>query len=217
MAPWAALGALVLAVAPLLWAGAEREILTVSSADMVERNVPTTVTYVSLPGLAMSLRLPAPGSAALPPYGLLVRDTVASDTFTVVMTNTDPLALRTRTITGRLQSRPYAEGAAEIFDRRGEATAGLVPGMVIIEVAPTEDEPIHDVASIAELANVANDTLVRLALHFDGEALATCALADDGCGARALAQGSGVFVHLAHGEGAEPRPRCSSRCRRPRR
>jgi hypothetical protein len=195
---------MLLAVAPLLWAGAEREILTVSSEDMVERNAPTTVTYVSLPGLAMSIRLPAPGGDNRPPYGLLVRDTVGSEALTVVMTSTDPLQLRTRSVTGRLQSRPYAGSAAAVFDRRGESTAGLVTSLVLIEVTPGDDEPVQEVAAAADLAGLAEGTLLRVPLAFDGEATAICVLADEGCPSRSLAEGSAVFVHLARGDSGLP-------------
>jgi hypothetical protein len=172
--------------------------MTVSSAAMVSRNVPTTVTYVSLTGLAMSVRMPAPGSEVQPPYGLIVRDSTADDALTLVMTGDDPLQLRTRSVVGRLQARPYAQAAAAAFDLRGEATAGLLTAAVLLEGAPGAEEEVREVTSLGELAEVPVGTLVSVPLRFDGEATATCALAADGCPPRALAEGSGRFVHLAH-------------------
>jgi hypothetical protein len=182
----------------LLWAGSEREVQTVSSAAMVSRTVPTTVTYVSLPGLAMSMRIPAPGSEVEPPYGLIVRDSVADDALTVVMTHEDPLQLRIEAAVGRLQTRPYTQAAAAAFSLRGEATVELQTAAVLLEVAPGADEDVREVDGIGELAEVPVGTLVRVHLHFDGEAIATCVLVADGCPARALAEGNGRFVHLAH-------------------
>jgi hypothetical protein len=199
-----AIGALVLAVLPLLSAGAEKEILAVSSADMVERTVPTTVSYVQLTGLAMSIQLPAPGDDIAPPYGLLVRDAVASDAMTVVMTDADPLQLRNRTITARVQTEPYTAAAAATLTARGDATAGLGDGPVLVEASPASDEPITDISSATEVAALPNGTLVRLALRFDGEAVATCALADAGCEDRVLARGEGVFAQLAHDAAGHP-------------
>jgi hypothetical protein len=193
-----ALGALLLAVGPLLWAGSEREVMTVSSAAMVSRNVPTTVTYVSLPGLAMSIRIPAPGSEVKPPYGLIVRDSVADDALTVVMTGDDPLQLRTRAVVGRLQARPYTQAAAAAFALRAETTARLMTAAVLLEITPGADEEVREVDGVGELAEVPVGTLVQVPLRFDGEAAATCTLVAEGCPPRALAGGSGRFVHLAH-------------------
>jgi hypothetical protein len=198
VAPWVAIGALVLAVLPLLSAGAEKEILAVSSADMVERNVPTTVSYVQLTGLAMSIQLPAPGGSARPPYGLLVRDAVGSDQMTVVMTDSDPLQLRVRAVVARVQAMPYSDAAAAAFTARGDASAGLGSGPVLVEASPSSDETVSDISSAAEVATLPNGALVRLPLRLDGEAVAICALADGGCADRVLARGEGVFAQLAH-------------------
>ena len=123
-----------------------------------------------------------------------MRDTVAGDALTVVMTDTDPLELRTRLVTGAPEPRPYADRAAEEFDRRGETTAGLVPGTVVIEVAPPRRDDPRRWPPSRTWRSSPRGALVRLALNFDGEAMATCALADGGCGARSLAKGSGVFI-----------------------
>lgn len=199
-----AIGAVALAVLPLLSAGAAKEILAISSADMVERNVPTTVTYVQLTGLAMSIQLPAPSASAMPPYGLLVRDAVGSDAMTVVMTDADPLQLRDRTVTARVQTVPYAAAAVDTFTARGDATDGLGSGPVLVEASPSSDETITDIGSASDVATLPNGTLVRLAVRFDGDAVATCALADGGCPDRVLARGEGVFVQLAHDVDGSP-------------
>lgn len=203
-APWVAIGAVVLAVLPLLSAGAEKEILAVSSADMVERNVPTTVSYVQLTGLAMSIQLPAPGGSARPPFGLLVRDAVGSEAMTVVMTDSDPLQLRVRTVTARVQTEPYTAAAVAAFTVRGDATVGLGSGPVLVEASPSSDETTTDIRSAGEVATLPNGTLVRLALRFDGEAVATCALTDAECEGRVLARAEGVFVQLAHDDDGIP-------------
>ena len=188
---------------PLLSAGAEKEIQVVTSTEMVDRNVPTTVTYVSLPGLAMSIPLPAPGDEVAPPYGVIVRDTLAADALTVVMSPTDPLQLRSRSVTARLQSPDYADAAAASFTARGDATGGLAPGVVLLEVEAPDDEPITNVSSASGLSDLPSETLVRMALRFEGESQATCAARAGGCDQRVLAGGAGVFVQLAHDQDGE--------------
>jgi len=197
--PWVALGALALAVAPLLWVGAEKEIVPATSVEMVDRFVPTTVTYVSLPGLAMNVGLPAPGSGRAPPYGLLVRDTAGASAFTIVTSDVAPERLEARWVVGRVTMRSIAATATSAFDARGEATAGLNGSTFLIEVTPQEDEPVTDVQAVADLAGMADGTLVRIPLRFAGESIPTCVLAVEDCAARRLAAGNGVFVHLAHG------------------
>ncbi|HUG94935.1 MAG TPA: hypothetical protein VMK30_02195 [Pleomorphomonadaceae bacterium] len=199
IAPWVMVGALALAVAPLLWAGAEKEIVPATSVEMVDRFVPTTVTYVSLPGLAMNVSLPAPGSRSAPPYGLLVRDAAGADAFTIVTSDVAPERLEARWVVGRVTTRPVAAAAIAVIDARGEATTGLDGSTLLIEVTPQADEPITDVQAVAELAGMTDGTLVRIPLRFAGESMPTCALAVEGCRARLLATGNGIFVHLALG------------------
>lgn len=199
VAPWVAVGALVLAVAPLLWAGSEKEILPVTSVEMVDRNVPTTQTYVTMPGLAMRVRLPAPGADSGPPYGLLVRDTARATAITIVTSDVPPERLDSRYVVGRVTTRSVAATAVSVLESRGEPTTGLDGSTWLIEVTPTEDEPMTEVASVAGLAGLADGTLVRIPLRFAGESMPTCALTADGCPARSLAAGNGIFVHLAHG------------------
>ena len=109
VAPLVAIVALGLAVAPLLNAGAVKEIYPATSTEMVERRVPTTVTYVGLSGFAMTAPFPAPGMIGRPPFGLLVRDTVASADMTVVTADAGPRALLWRMVTGRVSSRPFGK------------------------------------------------------------------------------------------------------------
>lgn len=205
VASWVAVGALALAVAPLLWAGSEKEILPVTSVEMVDRNVPTTQTYVSLPGLAMRASLPAPGADSGPPYGLLVRDTARANAFTIVTSDVPPQRLDARYVVSRVTTRAAAAGAVSVLEARGEPTTGLDGSTWLIEVTPPQDEPITEVASVAGLAGLADGTLVRIPLRFAGESMPTCTLAPDGCPARSLAAGNGIFVHLAHGI-PEPEP-----------
>jgi hypothetical protein len=197
--PWVTLGALALAVAPLLWVGAEKEIVPATSVEMVDRFVPTTVTYVSLPGLAMNVGLPAPGSGTAPPYGLLVRDAAGASAFTIVTSDVAPERLEARWVVGRVTMRPVAAAAIAALDVRGEATAGLDGSTLLIEVTPQADEPITDVQAVADLAGMTDGTLVRIPLRFARESMPTCVLAEEGCRARLLAAGNGIFVHLAHG------------------
>jgi hypothetical protein len=135
--PWVTFGALALAVAPLLWVGAEKEIVPATSVEMVDRFVPTTVTYVSLPGLAMDVGLPAPGSRSAPPYGLLVRDTAGADAFTIVTSDVAPERLEARWVVGRVTMRPIAAAAIAALDARGEAAAGLNGSTLLIEFRPS--------------------------------------------------------------------------------
>jgi hypothetical protein len=186
-------------VAPLLWAGSEKEIIPVTSVEMVDRNVPTTVTYVSMPGLAMVVSLPAPGSRSGPPYGLLVRDRAAANAITIVTSEVSPHQLDARYVVGRVTTRSTAAAAVAALEARGDSTTGLDGSTWLIEVTPAEDEPITEVASVAGLAGLADGTLVRIPLRFVGESMPTCTLAPEGCPARSLAAGNAVFVHLAQG------------------
>ena len=190
---------MLLAVAPLLWAGAEKEIIPVTSTEMVDRMVPTTVTYVSLPGLAMTASLPAPGASGAPPYGLLVRDTPGGDAFTIVTSEVAPERLGARYVVGRITTRSSAAVAVAALAARGESTTGLDGSTLLIEVTPAEDEPITNVAAVANLTGMADGTLVRIPLWFAGESIPTCALAADGCAPRSVAAGTSIFVHLARG------------------
>jgi hypothetical protein len=197
VAPVVAFAALGLSIAPVLWVGALKEVVPVTSTDMVEREVPSTVTYVELSGLAMTVPFPAPGAPGTPPYGLLVRDTLASSELTVVTTGSDPRALQRRPVVGRLVSRPSGQEAAEELSSRGEDIRGLEPARMLVEVVPDPDEPVVDADSVAELAAVPEASLVRMTLQFDGESLPTCAL-EGGCERGELAAGAGIFLHLAH-------------------
>lgn len=190
---------MALAVAPLLWAGSEKEILQVTSVEMVDRNVPTSQTYVSLQGVAMRGTLPAPGTAGGPPYGLLVRDAARENAITIVTSDVPPERLDARYVVGRVTTRASAATAVSILESRGESTTGLDGSTWLIEVTPPEDEPTTEVASVAGLDGLADGTLVRIPLRFAGESMPTCSLAADGCPARSLAAGNGIFVHLAHG------------------
>jgi hypothetical protein len=200
VAPWAALAALVLAVAPLLWAGAEKEIVEVTSTEMVDRTVPSTVTYVSMPGLAMTVGLAAPGSTEAPPYGVLVRDAPGADAFTIVATETAPADLLTRQVLARVTAR-NGSAAAAAFAARGESTAGLIPDLWLVEVPLVGDEPIEEVSEVTGLADLPANTPVEIELTFTGEAVPLCDLGGAGCADRSLATGAGVFVHLARGLG----------------
>jgi hypothetical protein len=183
-------------VLPLLSAATEKEIQVVSSAEMFERLVPTTTTYVSLTGLAMPIRLAAPGSETAPPYGVLVRDAPGATNMTVVMTDTDPTRLLARWVSGRVTSRPFDQAAIDAFAARDEPTNGLNPGLLLIEIAPDPDEPIVEASSVDDLLGLPDGTLVQVPLSFAAESLPTCQVAD-GCPSRLLAAGGGIFVHLA--------------------
>jgi hypothetical protein len=196
--PIVAVVALVLAILPLLWAGAVRQVVPATSTEMVERLVPTTTTYVGISGLAMTVPFPAPGRVAGPPYGLLVRDTVAGTDMTVVTTGADPPRLLSRTVVGRIVTRPVGEAAAALFGGRGEDIRGLDPARVLLEVTPDPDEQVVAVQTVAELAAVPEGSLVRVTLELDGESIPTCAL-DGSCQRGVLAAGTAAFLHLAHG------------------
>jgi hypothetical protein len=200
-APLVALGALALAILPLLSAGAEKQVLPVTSAEMVDRSVPSTVTYVHLAGLAVPAALVAPGAAALPPYGVLVRDSPTSDATTIVMTDQPPTSGLSRTVVGRVVHRTTGTDPADAFAARGEDTAGLDRRLVVTELAPPDDEPILDVEGGEALQSVEDGLLVRLDVAFEGESLPTCVLAETGCAPRTLAAGDGIHLHLGHATG----------------
>lgn len=196
-------GCLVLAVLPLLSAATEKEIQVVSAAEMVERLVPNTTSYVSLTGLAMPIRLPAPGSEATPPFGVLVRDAPGAPDMAVVLTETDPNRLLARAVVGRVTSRPFDQAAIDRFAARGEPTDGLDPDLLLIEIPPDPDTSIAEVESVDDLRGLADGTLVRVPLVFAAESLPTCQVTE-GCAPRRLAGGDGIYVHLARDLGGAP-------------
>ena len=205
VAPVAAIGALILAVAPLLVAGSAKQITTATSEEMVDRNIPTTVTYVHLPGLAMTGPLRAPGHFTAPPYGLLVRDGAAADAMTIVISDRPPAVFQSRTIVGRVALHDWSAAAAALADQ-GVDTAGVNASVSLIEVEePPTDEQATNVSSAADLAALSEGTLVSVPLTFEGESLATCTVSADGCPARGLADGGGVFLQLAEmGDNHDP-------------
>ena len=198
VAPVVALGALALVIAPLLSAGSQKEITPVTSTEIVDRSVSDTVTYVHLPGLTMPIVLPAPGGSTAPPYGILVRDALDSDAFTIVTTQTSPLQLESRYVVGRVARRDMS-AALQGFEDRGESADGLDSSMLVVEVEPPADEPIRDVSAVGELADLSDQSLVRVPLAFDAESLPTCAVTASGCANRTLASGRGIFIHMARG------------------
>jgi hypothetical protein len=197
VAPVVAVTALGLAIAPVLWVGALKEVVPVTSTEMVERLVPTTTTYVELSGLAMTVPFAAPGSFHRPPYGLLVRDTLASGDLTVVTTGADPRSLLERTVFARNVARPFVDEAAERFSSRGEDVRGLEPARVLFEVEPDPDEPVVAAESVAELATLPEGSLVSITLEFAGESIPSCVI-ESTCQREDLAAATGVFLHLAH-------------------
>jgi hypothetical protein len=203
IAPLVAVVAIGLAVAPLLNAGAVRQIYPATSTEMVERRVPTTATYVGLSGFAMTVPYPAPGMIGRPPYGLLIRDTVASLDMTVVTADAGPGGLLARTVIGRMIGRPFGEAAAERFADRGEDVGGIDPSRVLLEVTPGPDDEVVTVQSVADLSTVPEGSLVSVPLEFDGESIPTCVL-DGTCQRGVLAAGTALFVHLAHGKEGGP-------------
>jgi hypothetical protein len=198
VAPVVAVVAIGLAIAPVLWLGALKEVVPVTSSEMVERLVPTTTTYVELHGLAMTVPFPAPGAIGRPPYGLVVRDTVPSTELTVVTTRDNPRDLLSRTVTGRLVTRPNGPPAAAQLAARGEDVGDLDAARVLLEITPDPDAQVLTVESVADLATVPEGSLVSVPLTFDGESIPACVL-EDGCQRDVLAAGTGTFIHLAHG------------------
>lgn len=205
VAPVAAIGALILAVAPLLVAGSAKQITTATSEEMVDRNVPTTVTYVHLPGLAMTGPLRAPGHFTTPPYGLLVRDGTTADAMTIVISERPPAVFQSRTVIGRVAVHDWS-AAATALTARGVDTGDLNASVSLIEVEdPPTDEQATNVSSAADLAGLSDGTLVSVPLVFAGESLATCTVSADGCPARGLANGGGIFLQLSEvGEHHDP-------------
>lgn len=205
VAPVAAIGALMLAVLPLLVAGSAKQVTTATSEEMVARNIPTTVTYVHLPGLAMAGPLRAPGHFTTPPYGLLVRDGAATDAITIVISDRPPAVYQSRTIVGRVALRDWSAAGVALADR-GVDTTGLDASVSLIEVEePPTDEQAMSVSSATELAGLSDGTLVSVPLVFEGESVAICTVSADGCPARGLADGVGVFLQLAEaGENHDP-------------
>jgi hypothetical protein len=196
VAPVVAVTALGLAVAPVLWLGALKEVVPVTSTDMVERLVPTTTTYVELSGLAMTVPFPAPGSFHRPPYGLLVRDTLASSDLTVVSTGAGPRSLLERTVLARMVARPFVDEVAERFSSRGEDVGGLEPARILFEVEPDPDEPVVVVESVAELGTLPDGSLISMPLEFAGESIPSCVI-ESSCRRGDLAAAAGIFLHLA--------------------
>jgi hypothetical protein len=197
---------LLLAVLPLLQAGAELNIARATVGEFVDRDVGTQ-PLVEIDGLALL----APFEAE-PPVDpergpdprryrwFPIRGAPTDRRIALVRSSIDPAILRRQTIVARVIDDPGAvRGAAEALTARGAQIVAPLSDRLLTPLDAEGVEAANDVRSLsnlAELADVAAGSIVRLTLVFPGDGVASCVVGDD-CEARRLAGGIGPWDHLA--------------------
>jgi hypothetical protein len=200
---------LILAVLPVIQAGAEATTTPATVAEFVERDVGGR-HVVETDGLALLPAFPAepPFDPARGPQGgpdprrfswFAVRAEAGDRRTALVRTTLDPSSLSRRDVVARVVDDPDGvRAAAEALERRG-----LVPGsslgrrmLLALQPGDAAASDARGISSIADVADVEAGTVVRLTLDFPGEGIATCAAADR-CQARRLGSGIGPWDHVA--------------------
>ncbi|HEX2141478.1 MAG TPA: hypothetical protein VHK28_04265, partial [Candidatus Limnocylindria bacterium] len=206
----AVIGALVvLAAFPLLQAGAELIITRATVFQFVERQVGFSSTLVALEGYAVLSAFeaeppidPELGPDPRPHRWVLMRSDPGDRRMALVRTALLPGGLQDQAVTARVVDDPSAtRDAADDLRGRGVDVPGAVMERMLVVPPPASglnpDDAVR-LASLEELDEVADGTLVQVELRFLGEAVATCALAGE-CDARRLGAGSGTWEQLATG------------------
>jgi hypothetical protein len=202
--PWAISVLLILSVLPVLQFGSELIITRATVSQFVDRQVGFSSTLLEMDGVALLLRFAAEPLAG-PNAGqhwYLLREDAGADHAGLVRSPLDPATLSRRTVVARIDGDPAAVTAAlDAFAARGAvAGEGSASDRVLVllssELAAVATE-VRDLAGLDEVDGLAAGTLVRLALDFDGEGVALCAIRGD-CQVRRLGRGVGPWEQLAH-------------------
>lgn len=200
---------LVLAVLPLVQAGAEATTTPATVVEFVERNVGGRLV-VETEGLALLPAFPAepPFDPDLGPEGgpdprrfswYALRAEAGDRRTALVRSTLDPASLRRREVVARVVDDPdAARAAAEALERRGAAPETAIGRRLLLALNPRDAaaSDARGISSLADVADVEAGTVIRLTLDFPGEGVASC-VAGGGCQARRLGGGIGPWDHLA--------------------
>jgi hypothetical protein len=196
---------LLLAVAPLLQAGAEATTTTATVAEFVERDVGDRLV-IETEGLVLQATFPAeppfdpergPDPRRFTWYALRAE---AGDRRTALVRSTiDPASLRHRDVIARVTDDPASVLAArEALAARGVAVGSVLEGRLLaaLRAGDAALENARTISSLSEIADLEAGTVVRLTLDFLGEGVASC-VAEGSCQARRLGAGIGPWDHFA--------------------
>ncbi len=204
----ALIGLLVLvSTVPVVQAGAELIVTRTSTSDFVDRLTGNDVSLLEVQALAFRIPFAGPPREdGTPTWFYAVRDNVSDDRVAFVRSAVPPGSFATRTVQARvLVDATMISGAAAVLRGHGWLTGPLVDsgGRYLAEVDAGQDQGGgRSIGSAADLAGLAEGTLVRIDLHFAGTGIAVCEAADPSaavgtaCNARSLAAGGG-FLQLA--------------------
>lgn len=196
---------LVLAVLPLIEAGAELIVTRSNVADFVDRRVGFSNTLVEITGYALVLPLeaepPTSRAGARTDYSwLALRDDPKTRKVALIRSELSVDALAEREVLARIVRDPAAVEAAAAGARlRGWDPPAPSTTIVLSELSLESAKGVDDarsVASIGGLADIADGTVVTIDLHFSGQGVASC-VASDVCDARRLAGGVGPWDQYA--------------------
>jgi len=209
LVPRVALLLALLAVIPFAGWAIELIVNPISISDFVDRRVGPSTTLVEMDGYALLVAFPAepPGDATFQPTDTayrwyVVRDGLQELRVAAVRSPLALEALRRRSIVARVLDEPDAvSGAVAAIAQSGRATPDHVAPRLLAEVEQPRGD-IRDIASLADLAGVSSDSLVRITLRMSGTGVATCAVAGT-CDARRLADGIGSWDSLASEVGGD--------------
>jgi len=196
---------LLLAVLPMVQAGAEATTTPATVVEFVERDVGSRLV-IDTQGLALVAPFPAepPFDPERGPdprrFSWFALRAEAGDRRTGLVRSTlDPASLRRREVVARVVDDSDAvRGAVEALEARGASPGSVLGGRLLVALGP-EDSAAADARSISVLADLAGleaGTAVRVTLDFPGEGVASC-VAVDRCQARRLGAGIGPWDHLA--------------------
>ena len=196
---------LLLALAPMVQAGAEATTTSATVAEFVERDVGGNLV-IDTQGLALEATFPAeppfdpergPDPRRFTWYALR---TEAGDRRTALVRSTlDPASLRRREVVARVMDDAEAvRVAVESLAARGAAVGSVLDGRLLAALRSGDAAALNarTIGSLADLAELEAGTVVRLTLDFPGEGVASC-VAGGRCQARRLGAGIGPWDHLA--------------------
>ena len=200
---------LLLAVLPFLQAGAELIVTRSNVNDFVDRRTGFSRTLVDLPGYALMIPFvaeapAAAGSDRLNDYvWLAMRDEPRSTKVGLVRTQRDPALLTERSVLARVATAPgAADEALAGLRARGYDPPQPIEGRILQELTPEASRGVDGqaISSPTDLASLADGTVVRLTLQFDGTGIATCVASGD-CDPHRLASGIGPWDQVAQQPG----------------
>lgn len=198
-----------LTVIPVGQALVELIVRPVTVGQLVDRRVGLETQLVAVDGFALLVPFEAdpprdagPAGSSLVYHWYAVRDSLQERRLILVRSIVAGEALRTRSVVARVLADPDTvdRTTAGLNERGRDDPAPAVARVLLAELVP-RDEPVRDLASIAELEQVTAGQVVRLTLRFD-DGIASCFARGD-CRARRLADGIGSWDNLATDAGGE--------------